>query len=187
MQRICVFGAGGHAAVVIQALRGMGHVAVGCYDDRPGNPEVLGVPVLGSLQGLRDDFSEPCVIAIGANQVRQQLAKRFACAKWKTAIHPSAIVDVSAKIEPGAVVLAGAIVQARAYVGMHVIINTRSVVDHDCEVEAFGHIAQGAVLGGGVKVGEGALVGLGAAAESGVAIDSWQTLPPGEVALRSHR
>jgi acetyltransferase EpsM len=182
---VYIMGAGGHAAVIIQALRAMGLMPKACYDDHSTASDVLGVPVVGTVSGLGTEFAELAVLGIGSNKVRQQLAQRFPRAQWVTVIHPASIVDSTVVIGAGSVILAGAIVQARTVLGQHVIINTGSVVDHDGQIESYAHIAQGSVLGGGVCVGEGATIGVGAALESGARVKAWESVTPGTAVLRA--
>jgi acetyltransferase EpsM len=184
---IFILGAGGHAAVIIQAIRLMGGVPSGCYDDNSALRDVLGVPVLGTIKELSCDSNKPAVIALGSNAIRRDLALRFPNAQWQTVIHPAAVVDSTATIGNGVVILAGAIVQARAQVGSHAIVNARSLVDHDCSIGNFAHIAQGVVLGGGVQVGDGTLVGIGSVMESGSSVGAWKTIPPGSTVLRNQQ
>ena len=117
------------------------------------------------------------IIAVGDNAKRRQVAleregMHFAMV-YGTAIHPSAIVSMSAVIGPGTVIMAGAVVQAGARIGKHCIINTCASVDHDCIVGDYAHIAPGAHLCGHVEVGEGALVGAGVCVAPMGKIPAW--------------
>jgi len=173
---IVIVGAGGHAAVIIEALRDGGAFdPAAIVDPSPGAGDVLGVPVVGAdeaLPGLRSQGLDAAVVAIGANALRQKLGAGLLALGFELppVIHPSAIVAASAAVGAGAVVMARACIGARAEVGELAVINTGAIVEHDNRIGAAAHIAPGVALGGGVIVGERSLVGIGGAARPGVRI-----------------
>ena len=182
-REVLVFGAGGHALVVIGAIRAAGDVPVGVYDDNRDrwNRDVLGVPVRGPVEeGVLRQL--PVVIAIGDNRTRQKMSTELNV-EWHTVIHPRAWLDPSVLIGAGSVVFAGAIVQPHAVIGSHAILNTSASVDHECRIGDFAQIAPGAHLGGNVQVDEGAFVGIGSAIIQGVKIGSWSTVGAGAAVI----
>lgn len=180
-----VIGSGGHARVVIAALRASGVQVTMLYDERPERrgQVVDGAVVSGDCDtGL--NTSLPAHIAIGENAVRRDLSATRPPGGWMQAIHPSALIDPAARIGAGSLVALGAIIQAGASVGCHVIVNTGAIVEHDCAVGDFAHVAPGSVLGGGVSVGEGVLIGLGARVLPGVRIGAWAVVGAGAVVMK---
>lgn len=179
-----VIGSGGHARVVIAALRASGIRVTALYDERPERygETVDGAVISGDCEaGLSTPL--PAHIAIGDNKVRRDLSGRRPPAGWMRAVHPSALIDPAARIGAGSLVALGAIVQAGASVGTHVIVNTGAIVEHDCTVGDFAHVAPGSVLGGGVAVGEGVLIGLGARVLPGISIGDWAVIGAGAVVM----
>lgn len=166
-----VFGAGGHAAVVLDVLScdpSVEIVGVVCSDACA--EQVIGCPVLGSdddLVSLAGSVVTHFIVAVGSvgdASLRRRLfehAQALGLAAVN-AIHPSAVVSASAALGRGVAIMAGSVVNARARVGDNCIVNTSSVVEHDCRIGAHTHIASGAILGGCVTVGEGVHVGAGA-------------------------
>lgn len=166
-----LLGAGGHARVVLDAMRSSGLPLPGFALDAAKTGSLLdGVPVDGGDEMLPAVYEKGIVyfvMGIGG-QGTSPLRSRI----WKTAedvglvpltiIHSSAIVSPSAVIGPGAQILAGAVVNAGARIGCGVIINTSSVVEHDCQIGDFCHIAPRSCLGGGVEIGAHCHIGLGA-------------------------
>ena len=153
-----VVGGGGHAAVVIDALR-LGEIyrpvcVTDVSADRAG-ASVLGVPVEGgdeSARQLRDRGTTHFVLGVGAaldSQRRGWLFERYISFGFEpaTVVHPAACIADSASIGAGSVVLAAAIVNARARVGRNAILNTGSVVEHDCLLGDHVFIAPRACLG----------------------------------------
>lgn len=172
---VVVIGAGGHAKVAIEALRGAGWRVVGLTDLDSRPRQVLGAEVIGgdeALERLRGDGVEHAFVALGDNSLRRRMAGKAVDLGYRlaTAISPSATVSAYARVAEGAAIFPRAVVNPDADIGELAIVNTSAVVEHDCRVGACAHIAPGAVLAGGVTVGEGALVGAGAAVRPGVSI-----------------
>ena len=159
---VLVIGAGGHAKVVIATLQAAGRVVdvIVDEDESRRNDFVLGVPVVGSLDCIRQYPDLDAIIAVEENETRRRLATELAL-NWTTAIHPRATVDEGVTLGPGTIVFAGAVVQPGSRVGAHTIINASASVDHDCRIGNFVHIAPGVHLGAGVFVEDGAFVGIG--------------------------
>lgn len=180
---IIVIGAGGHAKVVISTLRALGHTQLLCFDDDPArhNTLVLGVPVRGAIAEAREIACAGAVIAIGTDSVRRSLSALDL--PWISVVHPSAVVDPSAKIGRGTVVFAGCVVQPDATIGEHVIVNTMASVDHDSVVDDFAQLCPGVRLAGAVQIGEEAFLGTGAVVAPGVKIGARAVLGAGGVLL----
>src|SRR5687767_12056757 len=101
---VVVFGAGGHAKVVVATLVQSGRCIQALYDDDPAKigSRVLGVPVMGASS--EENAGLAAIIAIGDNAARQRVAAGQPRREWATVIHPQAQVDPSAQIGPGTVV-----------------------------------------------------------------------------------
>jgi sugar O-acyltransferase (sialic acid O-acetyltransferase NeuD family) len=182
-----VYGAGGHAQVVIDVLRAQGIRVRRQYNDAPENQHPAtrdvrpGVRLVGPQ--FVDELDVPLVLAVGRNGERAELS-RLVDARFAQAVHPSAIIAGSAAIGTGSVVLHGAIVQANARVGAHVLVNTAASVDHDCTVGDYAHISPRATLCGHVHVGEGTHIGAGAVLIPKVRVGRWCRVGAGAVVVR---
>lgn len=168
--RSVLLGAGGHARVVLDAMRSSGLPLPEFALDTAKTGSLLdGVPVDGGDEMLPAIFSEGItyfVMGVGG-QATSLLRRRI----WETAvkaslvpltvIHSSAVVSGSAIMGPGVQILAGAVVNAGARIGGGVIVNTAAVIEHDCVVGDFCHIAPRSCLGGGVRLGAGCHIGMG--------------------------
>jgi sugar O-acyltransferase (sialic acid O-acetyltransferase NeuD family) len=190
MTPVWVIGSGGHAKVVVDALRAVGGFeVVGVLDDDPGRlgADVLGAPVLGpaSPSALDRHGVRLAAVAVGSNRARAEVAARLGGrTAWAAAAHPRAHLAPGVTIGPGSFAFAGAVVQPGTTVGAHVVLNTSCSVDHDCRVGDFAHVAPGARLAGGVTVGEGALIGMGACVLPGRTVGAWATVGAGAVVVR---
>jgi sugar O-acyltransferase (sialic acid O-acetyltransferase NeuD family) len=181
--RCVLLGAGGHAKVIIEALRGR-HPEIDLCVLRArggaGGSELMGVPVVGDdgdLPRLLADGVRFFAVGLGAVGDNRPRAALFRLAiehglQPLSVQHPSAIVSPSATLAAGCQVLAGAVVGTDAQLGANVIVNSRAVVEHDCRLGEHAHVASGAVLAGGVTVGAGAHVGAGAVVKQGLRIGS---------------
>ena len=160
-----LYGASGHAKVIIDTLEALGKHIDWIVDDDEIREELLGYKVKHNI-GKYD----AAIIAIGNCQIRRDKVKTLDVTKWETAIHPSAVVSPRATIGEGTVVMAGALINACAQVGRHCIINTGASIGHDVVVSDFSHVAPHATLAGGVTVGEGTWVGAGSVVKQGIKI-----------------
>jgi UDP-perosamine 4-acetyltransferase len=173
--RIVVIGAGGHAKVVIEAVRAQGGEVVGLIDPSPATSSVLGVQILGSddvLQDLRCQGIDTAVVALGDNPLRERLGRRIRELGFvlPNVVHPSALLSPSARLGSGIVVMARAVVGSETAISDLAIINTAAIIDHDNEIGVAAHVAPGCALAGNVRVGARALIGVGSAVRPGTRI-----------------
>jgi sugar O-acyltransferase (sialic acid O-acetyltransferase NeuD family) len=165
-QPIFIFGASGHAKVVIDIIEREGRYAIkGLFDDNQTlwGQEVFGYKVLGGRDALKREETKYLLVTIGHNTTRYTLSELFAqygCS-FGRAIHPSASISRGVQIGQGTVVMAGVVINADTTIGEQVIINTSASIDHDCWIGDAAHIAPGVCLCGGVTIGERTLVGAG--------------------------
>lgn len=159
-----LYGASGHAKVVMDILDAIGVRVEGLVDDNPEVKELMGVPVYREADGL-----SPMIISIGNCAVRKKIAEGLKC-EFGKAIHPTAIISKTATIDEGSVVMQGAIIQTQAKIGKHCIVNSGASIDHECVIGDYCHIAPHATLCGCVQVGEGTWVGAGATIVQGIHI-----------------
>ena len=183
---VYVIGAGGHAKVLIRALQESECHVVGVFDDRIDLQKtlLLGIPVIGLVDEIREQPAHPVVAAIGDNRARQAIVQRLDV-EWATVIHPSAVVDATVKVGVGSVVMAGAVVQVDTVIHDHAIVNTAASVDHDCVIGDFSHVAPGAHLAGECRIGNGVLVGVGAAVSPQIEIGEWTAIGAGAAVVKN--
>lgn len=190
MSGIIVYGAGGHAKVVIDAIEQRGACSMIIpADDNQGLRGLLfcGYPVLGDrtmLLALPEPRPE-ALAAIGDN------ASRMAVLIWlqsqgfsiATVIHPAACLGRGVRIGVGAFLAAGVVVNVDAELGQGVIVNTGATVDHDCMIGDGVHIAPGCHLCGNVTVGARSLLGAGCVVVPGVHIGADVVVGAGSTVL----
>jgi len=176
---VLVYGASGHARVLIDLMRLAGEFfPVAAVDDSPSALEVLGVPILGSsslFPQLKADGVDVAVLGIGSvqnHQFRRKLYARLVGAGFSVPnlTHPRAMVEPSVTLGVGNQIFAGAVVGSAAKLGDNTIINSGTIVSHDCVIQSHTHLSPGAILAGGVEIGENTLVGMGVTIYLGVHI-----------------
>lgn len=174
---VLVYGAGGHAKVVIDILERAGQYQIaGILDDRTElhGSEFCGYQLLGGCDVLREDKYRACaaVFAVGDNAARMALWERLQAfgVSLALAVHPSAQIGRDVRLGAGTVVMAGAVVNPGSIIEQNVILNTGATVDHDCRIGACVHISPGAHLAGNVSVGALAHIGTGASIVPDVSI-----------------
>lgn len=178
--RILVIGAGGHGRVTADALLAGGETVVGFLDNDPGlrGREIMGLPVLGEEEALRNPLFQDCALANGIGGIggggrpsaRRLVQERLEQAgrEFVGVRHPGAIVSPFAVIDPTAQIFASGVIQAGARIGRGCIVNTAAVVEHDCDLGAFAHCAPGSLVCGDVVIGEEAHIGAGAVVRQGI-------------------
>jgi acetyltransferase EpsM len=174
-----LYGASGHAKVIIESIQASGGKITGIFDDNESIKEILGMPVLGKYNEQRFPNSQ-VVISIGSNEIRKKIAGMLSCSFGKV-IHPFSFLSSSSVIAEGTVVMAGVVLNGDCKIGRHVILNTSSSIDHDCTIADFVHISPGATICGGVTIGEGAQIGAGATVIQNVNIGKWAVVGAGSV------
>ena len=179
-----LYGASGHAKVIIDSLKASGINVSGLFDDNPEVKELLDYKVFGSFDAERLG-NEELIISVGLNNIRKKIVDKLPQnINYSKAIHPSAIISEYAFLGIGTVVMQGAVLQSSVIVGDHCIINTAASVDHDCKIADYVHISPNATLCGNVSVGEGSQIGAGAVIIPGIKIGKWSLVAAGAVVLK---
>jgi sugar O-acyltransferase (sialic acid O-acetyltransferase NeuD family) len=194
--RVIGIGAGGHAKMLIEALRlAGGFEFAGLLEANPQRhgTRVHGVPVLGDdtllpelrRQGIRHFFVG--IGSVGDARARERIFELGIQQGYEpvTVTHPSAIISTSASLGRGSIILAGAIINPDAVLGANVIVNTGAIVEHDCVLGDHVHLATGACLAGSVILGNGSHVGIGASVRQGICIGARAVVGAGAVVVKN--
>ena len=163
MKDIVIFGVGGHAHVIADAIKLCGDRVIAFLDDDVEKEDCAG-PISSYINYANCEF----IIGIGSCEVRNRLSQLDL--KWHTVIHPSAIISPSAIIGEGTVVMANAVINSRSKIGKHCIINTGAILEHDNSLGDFSHLSVGAKTGGTVTIGKNTLIGIGASIRNNLSI-----------------
>lgn len=174
-----LYGAGGHAKVIIEILQLNRQTIKGVFDDSANIPSsIFGIPFLGKYNFDKNDHK--FIVAIGNNTIRKKIARKISN-PFETAIHSFTSISKSSTIDEGTVVMSGVSINAYVEIGKHAIINTNASIDHDCRIGNFAHVSPNACLSGCVTVGEGTHIGAGAVVIPKITIGKWVTIGAGAV------
>lgn len=174
--KIIVFGASGHAKVVIDVIEKQGLFQIQyLIDDNPGfkGERVYGYEVVGGKNEVDAGDGRRWVIAIGDNRARASVAnwlnkKGFTLSD--AVVHPSAQLARGVSVGSGTVLMASAVVNSDTSIGKNSIVNTSASIDHDCIIGDSVHVAPGVTVCGGVSVGDLTLIGAGSVIHPNVKI-----------------
>jgi sugar O-acyltransferase (sialic acid O-acetyltransferase NeuD family) len=174
---IIIIGAGGHAKVLIDALKLLGAPVLGISESEPArrNTELLGIPIICDDPGVKQYPAESVVLVNGIGGVKDTTLRTEVFTRFKMwgyvfsrVIHSAAVISADTLLDEGVQVMAGAILQAGVRVGENSIINTKTSVDHDCQIGRHVHLAPGVTLCGNVQIGDSVHVGSGATIIQGI-------------------
>jgi sugar O-acyltransferase (sialic acid O-acetyltransferase NeuD family) len=166
--KIIVFGASGHAKVVIDIIEKQDIYSVESLADdnsKLKGKEIYGYTVIGGKNDLDFQKVKRVLVAIGDNSVRAEVAGYLTLNNFNLAeavIHPSAQLARGVTIGTGSAVMAGSVINSDTIIGQNTIVNTGARIDHDCVIGDTVHIAPSSTLCGGVTVGDLTLIGAGA-------------------------
>ena len=176
-KNILVFGAGGHAKMMIDIINNSDEYnLVGLVDageiisKAPIDFDSLNnIPIIGSckeLNKIKDLGVEYAINAVGFIESPKERndAYNYLIDKGFTMpniIHRSATLEKSVKMGCGNHILASATIGSSATIGNNCIVNSGSVVSHDVILEDNVHVTPGALIAGYVKVGSNTIIGMG--------------------------
>ena len=201
LQPIVIFGAGGHASVVLDAVRRTGRLDVRGVLTLPGNDkssrpkhnETMGLPILGDERDetlMTDLVAQGVggVVAVGEIARRMKIVETIARVapdfRFVEVVHPGAIIADNVQLGAGCMVLAGAVINTNTVIGAHAIVNTSASVDHDNHIGDFGTLAPGVTTGGAVSIGARTMVGLGASIIDHITVGQGCLLGAGSTVVR---
>lgn len=183
-----LFGGGGHARVVLDALVvSLPDMAIDIWDD---NPALAASMILNRLvqvpSSAADPKGRPCHVIIDHNATRRQVAGELQerGGQLLNIIHPAASISPFSIMGRGCFLAARAILAPEAKLGDGVIVDHGAAVDQHCLVGDWSHIAPGALIGGGVTTGTGVMLGAGCIVMPGLQIGENSIIGPGAVVTR---
>lgn len=191
-KEVIVFGASGHAKVIIDIIEQTKDCAVrALFDDNVNlhGSIFYGYQVEGGqplLQANAIWHSHRFVVAIGNNAIRSKVAASIMANGGRLSaalVHPYTQMARGVKVGSGSVVMAGVVINSDARIGNNVIVNTGATIDHDCVIGDAVHIAPGATLCGGIDVGNNSFIGAGAVLSPNLHIGKNVTIGAGATVL----
>jgi acetyltransferase EpsM len=191
MQKLWVYGAGGHARVMYEVINASGvYDIIGFIDDdetRTGEI-YLGFELITNIQKFvvrnKKENVRNMFIAIGDNTMRERVANQMVSYQFPVVIHSSAVVSKDAKIGSGTVIMPGAIIEPQVNIGEHSIVNTGAIIGHSSNIGDFCHIAGNSIISGEVTVGKASFVAIGSCVTPQITIGNHCIIGAGSVITR---
>lgn len=190
--KVIIICAGGHARVLLEALRLSNDFEVIAFTDlnyKSMNP-ISGIPIIGDDEVLTQyDVATVCLVnglgSVADQSRRRALFDAFVSRGYRFSAvrHPSAVVASSVEVGEGSQIMAGVVLQPGVRVGRNSIVNTSASVDHDCSIGAHVHVAPGVTMSGNVTVGDSVHIGTGATIIHGVNIGGDSVIGAGAVVI----
>lgn len=174
--KILLFGAGGHAKVVVDIIEKENIFQIyGLIDEKNFESNTfLGYPLYQYIDSIVSLNIHRGIVTIGNNDIRAMMIERITRVspnfEFLSTIHPDASIARNVFIGNGTVVMAGVRLGTETKIGKHCIINSNASVDHECQVGSLVNISPCAAIGGKVTIGNGAFVGIGTSVKERVSI-----------------
>lgn len=177
-----LYGASGHAKVVIEILEKCGIPIDGLFDDNKTVTNLCGYDCTQfDCEKLID---KQLIISIGDNRTRFLISEKIGSANYGLAVDINSLISKYSSLGVGSVAMPGAIINSGSFIGNHTIINTNAAIDHDCNIGNYVHISPGCSISGNVTVGEGTHVGTGSVIVQNIKIGKWSIVGAGSVIIR---
>lgn len=192
MDKIVIWGAGGHARVIADIIRLSGNYEIIGFIDSVNrerwDEKFCGAVILGGEEKIAHFYSEGVrnlFVAIGDCTARSELSLRAESIGFTLPIlqHPNSVIATDVLLTKGTVIMAGAVINSGTCIGANVIINTSAIVDHECDIGDSVHISPGAKLGGEVQIGKKTWIGIGATVRDKIHIGRSTVIGAGAVVV----
>lgn len=177
-----LYGASGHAKVIIEILENSGITIDKLFDDNEKISSLNGYQC--TLFDASKILDSQLIVSIGNNNIRKTIVERLGKVRYGLAIDTNAFISKRTKIGEGSVIMPGAIINSGTVLGKHVIVNTNSCVDHDCLLEDYVHVSPGSSISGNVKIKEGTHIGTGASVIQNINIGKWSIIGAGCIVIK---
>jgi len=168
MRKLAIIGAGefGKQAREMALLQGK-YDPIGFYDDFSVEEQFEGLPILGKIDDVEHHFEQGKVevlfVAIGYNHLRfkQTVMRRFSSIPFANIIHPTAVIEKSAKLGQGIFIYPMTYIGPGVDVADGVVLNMYSYLPHDNKIGECAAFSGGTNMGGKTDIGSCSFVGLG--------------------------
>jgi len=175
---LIIIGDGGHANTLIDILNLNKLKIIGIASNNELKKDLMGIKVYKDNQIIEKYNKNEIELVNGIGSVPYKQKKRIEINnyfksygyKFKSVIHPSAIIGTNVILDDGVQVMAGAVIQNNCKIGSDSIINTGAIIEHDCLIGNNCHIAPGSVICGNVKCGQNTHIGAGSVVIQGISI-----------------
>ncbi|AIZ42288.1 acetyltransferase [Cellulophaga baltica] len=195
MKKVIVFGASGHAKVVIDIIEQQNQYEIfGLVDSfKPKKSLLFEYAILGNEDDLPALVKEHniygIIVAIGDNCTRKTIVHKVQeicpTLQFINAIHPTAVLGKNVALGNGIVVMPGAIINSDAVIGDSCIVNTNASVGHEAILKDFSSISPGVKIGGNFNLGFCSAISIGATVIENITIGDNTIIGAGAVVTKN--
>jgi sugar O-acyltransferase (sialic acid O-acetyltransferase NeuD family) len=171
MKKIIVFGASGHAKVVIDIIEKQKLYEIfGLIDSfKIKNSLLYDYKVLGDESYLPELVNKNdiygIIVAIGDNYTRRVIVNKVLALcpnlNFINAIHPNAYIGKNVILGLGNVFMPGVVINSNTCINNFCIVNTNASVGHDSTLNDFSSVSPGVKIGGNFNLGFGSGISIG--------------------------
>ncbi len=195
-KKIAIYGAGGFAREVLQAIKDINkHHGADIWDplgylvdkEYITSDLINGLPILGSSDWLHENSDVFIIVALGSPALRRRVSediKAISNNSFAKIIHPRAWIGDDVEIEEGSVICAGALITTNIHIGEHVHVNIGSTIGHDAHLDAYVTLNPSVNISGNVRVGTGCEIGTGSVVIPHANIAEWSIIGAGSVVTK---
>ena len=166
MDKILLFGGGGHSKACIDVIESSGEFEISGIVD----PFLKELDLPYELINKEEPYEflrktiDNAIITVGQIKhadVRKKIYSRLKAYKFNLPVIQSRYAYKSkySEVNEGTILMHFSLVNSFSTIGKNCIINSKSLLEHDVVVGDHCHIATGAILNGGVKVGDETFIG----------------------------
>ena len=166
MDKILLFGGGGHSKACIDVIESSGEFEISGIVD----PFLKELDLPYELINKEEPYEflrktiDNAIITVGQIKhadVRKKIYSRLKEYKFHLPVIQSKYAYKSkySEVNEGTILMHFSLVNSYSTIGKNCIINSKSLIEHDVEVGEHCHIATGVILNGGVRVGDETFIG----------------------------
>lgn len=139
---------------------------------------------------LKDEFKEfEFLIGLGYKHLKKKKeiidTLSYRGRKLFTFIHPTAIIDITAKIDEGTIIYPNVTIDKNVRVGKGCLLNLSVTISHDSVLEDCCYLSPSVTLSGFVNIGEMVFLGTGVSVANNVIINSSAIVGIGSVITKN--
>lgn len=194
MKKLAIIGAGdlGRQLSIVAKQSNTYH-PIGFYDDfAEVGKRVHSLPIMGQLSQINQDFKsnkfDVLVLGIGYSHFnfrKKTFDKLSQEIPFATLIHPSCVIDPSAKIGKGSVLFSGCLVSMGAEIKENVLIYDGAIIAHDSIIGNHSILSPGVKISGFSYIGECVNLGTGTILIDNINLTDFTRTGAGAVVVKS--
>jgi len=194
LNELVIIGAGGfgrETAALVEAINAASPCwqLLGFLDDDTSlhDSQILGYPVLGTTERMKDQSIPYFTVAIGSPANRREIAQRVEQVGGEpaTLVHPSVEIHHSTTLGSGSILCAGCQLTVDIQICAYSICNLNCTIGHDTYIQEFATIHPGVHVSGNSTIGTEAELGTGSVVLPGRSVGDRSIVGAGAVVNRN--